>query len=83
MIKLNSAIGLGLVTIAPFLTLTHFNKAKKIKPNIIFILLDDYGFTDLGCYGSNFYETPNIDRLASEGIRFTDAYAACPVSSPT
>jgi arylsulfatase A-like enzyme len=83
MIKLNSAIGLGLVTIAPFLTLTHCNKAKKVKPNIIFILLDDYGFTDLGCYGSNFYETPNIDRLASEGIRFTDAYAACPVSSPT
>ncbi len=53
------------------------------KPNVIFILLDDYGYTDLGCYGSKFYETPNIDRLASEGIRFTDAYAACPVSSPT
>ena len=53
------------------------------KPNIIFILLDDYGYKDLGCYGSKFYETPNIDRLASEGIRFTDAYAACSVSSPT
>ncbi|HUX57654.1 MAG TPA: sulfatase [Bacteroidales bacterium] len=56
---------------------------KEPKPNVIFILLDDYGYTDLGCYGSKFYETPNIDRLASEGIRFTDAYAACPVSSPT
>jgi len=56
---------------------------KEKLPNFIFILLDDYGYTDLGCYGSKFYETPNIDRLASEGIRFTDAYAACPVSSPT
>ena len=53
------------------------------KPNIIFILIDDLGWTDVGCYGSTFYETPNIDRLASEGMRFTDAYAACPVCSPT
>jgi arylsulfatase A-like enzyme len=56
---------------------------KPQKPNVIFILLDDLGYSDLGCYGSKFYETPNIDKLASEGIRFTDAYAACPVSSPT
>jgi len=53
------------------------------KPNIIFILLDDLGWKDLGCYGSSFYETPNLDRLASEGIMFTDAYAAAPVCSPT
>ena len=54
------------------------------KPlNVIFILIDDMGWTDLGCYGSKFYETPNIDRLASEGMRFTNAYAACPVCSPT
>ena len=53
------------------------------KPNVIFILIDDGGYTGLGCYGSPFYETPNIDRLASQGIRFTDAYASCPVSSPT
>jgi arylsulfatase A-like enzyme len=50
---------------------------------VIFILLDDFGYTDLGCYGSKFYETPNIDRLASQGVKFTDAYAACPVCSPT
>ncbi|MCR2808063.1 sulfatase [Paenibacillus soyae] len=56
--------------------------AKK-RPNIIFILIDDMGWRDLGCYGSSFYETPNIDKLASEGVRFTDAYAACPVCSPT
>ncbi|MFP4028157.1 MAG: sulfatase [Candidatus Brocadiia bacterium] len=53
------------------------------KPNFLFILIDDLGWKDLGCYGSSFYETPNLDRLASEGMRFTDAYAACPVCSPT
>lgn len=53
------------------------------KPNIIFFLVDDLGQRDLGCYGSSFYETPNLDRLAKEGARFTDAYAACPVCSPS
>lgn len=52
-------------------------------PNILFILLDDMGWTDLGCYGSDLYETPAIDRLAEEGMRFTDAYAACTVCSPS
>jgi len=53
------------------------------KPNFVFFLIDDLGWTDVGCFGSKFYETPNIDRLASEGMKFTDAYAACPVCSPT
>ncbi len=53
------------------------------SPNIVFILIDDLGWRDLSCYGSSFYETPNLDRLAGEGMRFTDAYAACPVCSPT
>ncbi|MBN2313242.1 MAG: sulfatase-like hydrolase/transferase [Sedimentisphaerales bacterium] len=53
------------------------------KPNIVFMLVDDLGWTDVGCYGSTFYETPNIDRLAAEGMRFTDGYAACAVCSPT
>jgi arylsulfatase A-like enzyme len=53
------------------------------KPNFVFFLIDDLGWADLGCYGSKFYETPNIDRLAKEGMRFTDGYAACPVCSPT
>jgi hypothetical protein len=48
-----------------------------------FFLIDDLGRQDLGCYGSTFYETPNIDRLAAQGMRFTNAYAACPVCSPT
>ena len=53
------------------------------QPNFVFILIDDLGWNDLTCYGSSFYETPNIDQLAAEGMRFTDAYAACPVCSPT
>jgi arylsulfatase A-like enzyme len=53
------------------------------KPNFICILMDDMGWADLGCYGSSFHETPNLDRLAAEGMRFTDAYASCPVCSPT
>jgi arylsulfatase A-like enzyme len=51
--------------------------------NILFILLDDMGWRDLACTGSPFYETPNIDRLAAQGMTFTNAYAACPVCSPT
>ncbi len=57
--------------------------AQGTRPNIIFFLADDYGQRDVGAYGSTFYETPNLDRLAREGARFTDAYAACPVCSPT
>jgi arylsulfatase A len=59
------------------------DKASGKKPNIIFILADDLGWHQLGCYGSKFYETPNLDRFAKEGMRFTDAYAAAAVCSPT
>jgi arylsulfatase A-like enzyme len=52
------------------------------KPNIVLILIDDMGWKDLGCYGSTFYETPNIDKLAEEGMSFTNAYSTCPVCSP-
>jgi len=58
-------------------------EAPPKKPNFVFFLIDDLGWRDVGCYGTKFYETPAIDRLASEGMRFTDAYAACPVCSPT
>jgi len=51
--------------------------------NVVVFLVDDMGWTDLGCYGSDFYETPHIDALAASGVRFTDAYAACTVCSPT
>ena len=53
------------------------------RPNFIFILADDLGWADLGCYGSDLHETPNIDKLARQGMRFTDAYAAAPVCSPS
>ena len=57
--------------------------AKPAPPNIVFILCDDLGQRDLGCYGSTFYETPQIDTLARDGMKFSDAYAASPVCSPT
>lgn len=53
------------------------------KPNIIFILCDDMGYGDLGCYGQKYINTPNIDRMASEGMLFTQAYAGSPVSAPS
>ncbi len=59
------------------------HETSRSKPNVIFFLIDDLGWTDLGCYGSRLYETPNIDRLARRGMRFTDAYAACTVCSPS
>jgi arylsulfatase A len=53
------------------------------KPNIVFILADDQGVHELGCYGNPYYYSPNIDRLSREGMMFTNSYAACPVCSPT
>lgn len=57
-------------------------KERNDKPNVVLILIDDMGWRDIGCCGSSFYETPNIDALAQNGVRFTQAYAACHVSSP-
>lgn len=53
------------------------------RPNVVLIVADDLGWSDLGCYGSKFHRTPHLDVLASAGQRFTQAYAACPVCSPT
>lgn len=76
-------LGLGAATVAlPGCATAQFG-ARRRKPNIVFILIDDMGYSDLPCYGHRFHETPVIDRLAEEGMRFTDAYAACPVCSPT
>lgn len=52
------------------------------SPNIIFVLADDLGWSELGCYGNEFHETPHLDRLAKQGMRFTNSYAASPVCSP-
>jgi arylsulfatase A len=60
-----------------------FGQSVKTKPNIVFIMADDLGYTDLGCYGNPYIRTPNIDKLATGGLRFTQAYSACPVCSPS
>src|SRR5688572_17859811 len=55
----------------------------KPRPNVLFIIADDLGYTDLGCQGSTYYETPHIDRLAAQGLRFTDGYSAGPNCQPS
>ncbi|PSL07151.1 sulfatase [Cecembia rubra] len=67
------------------ISLSYFQSfaQNREKPNVLFILVDDLGWTDLGSFGSEFYETPNIDRLAAMGVKFTNAYTASPVCSPT
>ena len=62
------------------LTISAFAAPAK---NVVIFLVDDLGYKDLGCYGSDYYETPHIDQLAKEGLRFTDAYATCAVCTPT
>lgn len=57
--------------------------ADATRPNVVLILIDDLGGTDLGCYGSKYHHTPHLDKLAAQGLRFTEAYASCPVCSPT
>ena len=57
--------------------------AAPKPPNLVFILADDLGYGDLGCYGSELHDTPALDRLAAEGVRFTDFYMASPVCSPS
>jgi arylsulfatase A len=66
-----------------FFLASSFAFGQTNKPNIVFILADDLGWADLPVYGNTFNEAPNLDKLANEGIRFTNAYAACPVCSPT
>jgi len=58
-------------------------KDQARLPNIVVFLVDDLGARDVGCFGSTFYETPHIDRLAAGGMRFTSAYSSCPVCSPS
>ena len=74
--------GAGVVAAVPAWTAAA-QPAVGRKPNVVVILVDDLGWTDAVCYGSRYYETPNIDRLAREGVKFTNGYAACAVCSPT
>ncbi len=77
----------GFFLLAIVLVISSFVNNTRLSEttnrNIVVILVDDFGWTDLGCYGSSFYDTPNIDKLALDGVRFTNAYAACPVCSPS
>ncbi len=84
-IKFNEIAIACLSVVFIFLTSCDFlsEKFSKKPQNVIFILADDLGWKDLQCYGSDYYDTPNIDRLAEEGMKFTDAYAASPLCSPT
>jgi len=61
----------------------EFPNKKASKPNVVLILVDDLGWTDLGSYGSDLYQTPNLDKLADEGVSFTNSYSSCTVCSPT
>lgn len=70
-------------TISLIFSCNYSPKEQEQKPNIIFILADDLGWADLPAYGNHFNEAPQLSKLAREGIRFTNAYAACPVCSPT
>ncbi|NBS14971.1 MAG: sulfatase, partial [Verrucomicrobia bacterium] len=81
MIRVGSRTAWRLLLLAGWFSLLSCSKSQR--PNVVVILADDLGWKDLGCYGSDFYETPNLDRLAQEGMRFTDAYASACVCSPT
>jgi len=74
-------VSLICMTVCPLFAAEEENSPRR--PNFVFFLVDDLGWTDLGCFGSDFYETPNIDRLCASGMKFTNGYAACPVCSPT
>ena len=75
-------LGLAAVLLAPLTALYAADAPKPAKPNIVFILADDLGYTDVACFGSKYYETPHIDRMAAEGMKFTSAYA-CPNCQPS
>ena len=72
-----------LISILLCFACSEVSQKTTTRPNVLFILVDDLGWKDLSCYGSSFYETPNIDRLAGMGFRFSQAYSAHPVCSPT
>ncbi len=78
------ALALPLPLIGLGATTAHAKKIEQQeKPNIVYLMFDDLGYGDLGCYGQEQIETPNIDALAENGIRFTDMYTACPLSAPS
>ena len=81
MIKQNILLLAALL--AASLSLGETGAGRNSRPNIVFILADDLGYTDLSCYGSKYYETPNLDRMAKQGIHFTDAHVSAPNCQPS
>ncbi|MGB2820429.1 MAG: sulfatase-like hydrolase/transferase, partial [Phycisphaerae bacterium] len=75
------AVSAGAASLAMPRWLPAAEKAND-KPNIVFIMVDDMGYCDLGCFGSKTIQTPRIDRMAAEGMRFTDAYSGATVCAP-
>ena len=76
-------IGVLLFSTALWWTINARADAADHSPNVLMIMIDDLGWMDLHCQGNERLHTPHIDRLASQGMRFTNAYAAAPVCSPT
>jgi arylsulfatase A len=76
------ALGMLAAVVPQVLDVAVLRAEPTAPPNVIFVLADDLGWAELGCYGNRFNETPSLDRMASEGMRFTHAYAAAPVCSP-
>jgi arylsulfatase A-like enzyme len=84
MINYNSNFFLAVLTLSIFYPIRPFHQeAENTKPNIVFIMADDLGYGDLGCYGSSLIKTPNLDQLAYNGIRFSDFYAGSTVCAPS
>lgn len=73
----------ALLALLVALAAAHLQRAAEPRPNIVFILVDDMGYADIGCMGAKDIRTPSIDRIAAEGVRFTDFYANAPVCTPT
>jgi uncharacterized sulfatase len=80
---MNYKIVLPLISLSSMASISVGANPRSSQPNVVFILADDLGWKQTSAYGSNYYRTPNIDKLASEGIRFTNAYSAAAICSPT
>ena len=77
------ALGVGMASLAVPGCTSGNRRAGGSKPNFVIIFADDQGYQDVGCFGSPNIKTPNLDRMATEGMRFTDFYSACSVCSPS
>jgi arylsulfatase A len=80
---ITTSILTAVIALLAITTSSAYSAEKRSVPNVVLFLVDDMGWIDPACYGNRFHETPHIDRLAAQGMRFTNAYAACPVCSPT